>query len=175
MMTGQSRSRPAAAGGLPPVTGPGPRILILGSFPGVISLTRVEYYGNPQNRFWAVMEELFGIPVALPYPERTLRLADQGIALWDVVASCSRAGSADARIRNAVPNDIAGFVRDHPSIRLIALNGSVAGRLYRRFAEVPGIPSLILPSTSPANAAVSFSEKVGAWRAIRSALRQEPE
>jgi len=174
-MTGRTRSRPAATAGLRPVAGPEPRVLILGSFPSVLSLARSEYYGNPRNRFWAVMEEIFGIPAALPYPERTVRLTQEGIALWDVISSCSRAGSADARIRNAMPNDIAGFIRDHPSVRLIALNGSAAGKLYHRVAEVPGLPSVILPSTSPANAAVSFPEKVRAWEAVRSALRAERE
>jgi TDG/mug DNA glycosylase family protein len=156
--------------GLPPVTGPEPLLLILGSFPSVLSLERSRYYGNEKNRFWAVMEEIFAIPAALPYPERTLRLTGQRVALWDVIRGCTREGSADSRIRHPVPNDIAGFVRAHPSVRLIALNGSTAGRLYHRFAEVPGIPSVILPSTSPANAAVTFAEKVLAWKVVKTAF-----
>lgn len=156
-------------GGLPPVTGADPLILILGSFPSVLSLEHCEYYGNPKNRFWAIMEELFAIPAALPYPERTLRLTKEKVALWDVVRGCTREGSADSRIRRPISNDIAGFVREHPSVRLIALNGSTAGRLYRRFVEHPGVPSVILPSTSPANAAVTFAEKVRRWETVRTA------
>jgi hypoxanthine-DNA glycosylase len=113
------------------------------------------------------MEELFSIPAALPYAERCQRLTQEGVALWDVVQGCTRAGSADSRIRNPVPNDIAGFIRAHPSVNLIVLNGTMAGHLYRRFAEVPDIPSVTLPSTSPANAAVTFGEKVKAWNVIR--------
>ena len=165
-MTGFSPQIPDISRGLPPVTGPEPLILILGSFPSVLSLERSEYYGNPKNRFWVVMEELFAIPAALPYPERTLRITLERVALWDVVRGCTREGSADSRIRNPVPNDIAGFARAHPTLRLVALNGSTAGRLYHRFAELPGIPSVILPSTSPANAAVTFAEKVRVWRGI---------
>jgi TDG/mug DNA glycosylase family protein len=168
-MTGSSPLIPDISRGLSPVTGPVPLILILGSFPSVLSLERSEYYGNPKNRFWAVMEELFAIPATLPYPERTLRITLERVALWDVVRGCTREGSADSRIRNPVPNDIAGFVRAHPTIRLVALNGSTAGRLYHRFAEVPGIPSVILPSTSPANAAVTFAEKVSRWEIVRTA------
>ncbi|MGB9175251.1 MAG: DNA-deoxyinosine glycosylase, partial [Methanoregula sp.] len=130
---------------------------------------RKEYYGNPKNRFWAVMEELFAIPAALSYPERTLRLTQERIALWDVVRGCRREGSADSRIRNPVPNDIAGFVRAHPSVRLVALNGSTASRLYHRFTVVHGIPSVTLPSTSPAHAALSFAEKVRQWNVVRTA------
>lgn len=172
-MTGPLPQIPDNSCGLPPVTGPEPFILILGSFPSVLSLTHREYYGNPRNRFWVVMEELFAIPAALPYPERCLRLTQEKVALWDVVATCSRPGSADSRIRNPVPNDIAGFVRAHPSVRCIALNGSAAGRLYHRFAEVPGIPSVTLPSTSPANAAVTFAEKVRKWEIVRTACERD--
>jgi TDG/mug DNA glycosylase family protein len=172
-MTGTSRRTPDISCGLLPVIGSLPRILILGSFPSVLSLAHGEYYGNPQNRFWAVMEELFGIPAVLPYRERTRRLTQEGVALWDVVASCTRPGSADSRIRHPALNDIAGFVYIHPGIQLIALNGSTAGRLYHRHAEVEGLPSVILPSTSPANAAMRFAEKVKKWEVIRTACLRE--
>jgi len=152
--------------GLAPVTGPDPRVLILGSFPSVLSLAHREYYGNPKNRFWAVMENILGIPANLPYAERILRLTQNGIALWDVVASCERPGSADSRIKNPVANDIAGFFQAHPTLRLVALNGQTAGRLYHQLAEVPGLASVTLPSTSPAFAAMPFEEKVRAWNVI---------
>lgn len=151
--------------GLSPITGPAPRILVLGSFPSILSLGHSEYYGNPRNRFWAVMERVLDIPAGLPYAERTRRLTQRGVALWDVVASCERPGSADSRIRNPVPNDLAGFFYGHSTLRLVALNGTAAARLYHRFAEIPGLPSITLPSTSPANAAMGFEEKVRQWSA----------
>jgi len=156
--------------GLPPLTSPNPHILILGSFPSVLSLERQEYYGNPKNRFWAVMELLFCVPSSVPYKERTALLTACGIALWDVVASCERPGSADSRIRKPVPNDITGFVHRHPSIRLVALNGSTAGQLYHRLCEIPGLPSVVLPSTSPAHAAMPFREKVRAWEVLKKEI-----
>jgi TDG/mug DNA glycosylase family protein len=151
---------------LAPITGPAPRVLILGSFPSILSLERMEYYGNPKNRFWAIMEGLFAVPANLPYPDRIELLTQRGIALWDVICTCKRSGSADSRIKDPVTNDIAGFIDVHPTLRLVALNGSTASRLYRRFAEVPGLPSVTLPSTSPAYAAMSFSEKIRAWSVI---------
>ncbi|MDD4136751.1 MAG: DNA-deoxyinosine glycosylase, partial [Methanoregula sp.] len=161
-----SQSLPGEVPGLDPVTGTGPQVLILGSFPSVLSLERREYYGNPKNRFWAIMEELFTVPAGLPYPDRIALLTQHGIALWDVVRTCERPGSADSRIRKPLPNDIAGFARAHPTLRFVALNGSTAGRLYHRFAEVPDLPAVTLPSTSPANAAVHFAEKVRQWRVV---------
>ena len=154
------------APGLGPVAGQNPRVLILGSFPSVLSLAHGEYYGNPRNQFWRIMEAHFAIPADLPYPDRIARLTRCGVALWDVIGSCERPGSADSRIRDPEPNDIAGFVRAHPTVRLVALNGSTAARLYRKFSEIPGLAAVTLPSTSPANAAVSFEEKVRAWRIV---------
>jgi hypoxanthine-DNA glycosylase len=120
-----------------------------------------------------VMETLFGIPAALPYPERCSRLTEERIVLWDVIASCSRQGSADSQIRGPVPNDIAGFIRVFPSFRLIALNGSTAARLYHRLAEVEGVPSVTLPSTSPANTAVTYEEMERRWEVVRNACSRE--
>ena len=166
---------PAMLSGLDPVTGSAPRVLILGSFPSRISLAGREYYGNPKNQFWPVMERLFLITAGLGYPDRIAILTDNGVALWDVIRACKRAGSADSRIRNPLPNDIRKFVRTHPTIRLVALNGSTAGGYYERFNEIPGVPSVVLPSTSPANARLPFAEKVRRWEAvkIRSAGDQE--
>ncbi len=175
-MTGHSQRRCSPLpSGLLPIVGREPRVLILGSFPSVLSLDRREYYGNPKNRFWAVMAELFALPESLSYHERTALLAACDIALWDVVASCERPGSADSRIRNPVPNDIAGFIRQHPTVRLIALNGGTAGRLYHRLVDMPDLPSVVLPSTSPAYAAMSFEEKVRAWNIIKTCLNRKGE
>lgn len=154
--------------GLPPVVGPAPRVLILGSFPSVASLQAGEYYGNPRNSFWQVMEGVFGVPAALPYHERLEGLKAAGVALWDVLAGCTRKGSSDASIRDARANDIPGLLRDHQTVRTVALNGRAAGQWLRRVHpavwEMEGVVVLAFPSTSPANARLSVEEKVALWR-----------
>lgn len=152
--------------GLPPVSGSDPRILILGSFPSQKSLAWGQYYGNPRNHFWSIMEALFTIRMDLPYASRIRQVTEHGIALWDVVGSCSRPTSADARIAGPVFNDIAGFTAAHPGLQLIVLNGSTAGRFYRKIGTGIPVTSVILPSTSPANAAMSIDEKVRRWSAL---------
>ena len=107
------------------------------------------------------MERIFGIDRTHPYAVRTARLAEYRIALWDVLASCTRKGSSDATIRDTVPNDIAGFLSTHPSVRCIALNGQTAGR-YFSLKTCP-VPAVILPSTSPANARLTLEEKTRIW------------
>ena len=152
------KSRPS---GLLPVAGSDPCVLILGSYPSVQSLARREYYGNPHNQFWAIIERILGIDRTLPYAVRTARLVNHRVALWDVLATCTRKGSSDATIRDTVPNDIAGFLSAHPSVRCIALNGQTAGRLFS--LKIGSVPKVILPSTSPANARLSLEEKTRIW------------
>jgi len=163
---------PPCAGFLP-VTGDTPRVLILGSFPSVQSLRHTEYYGNPQNHFWKIMESLFGIGHLLPYRERIAYLTGHHIALWDVVLTCKRKGSADEEIRMPVFNDISGVLTAHPTVRLIVLNGSAAGRYYRLMNMPPSIENCVLPSTSPANTRYTLAEKVGAWEIVRANSERE--
>jgi TDG/mug DNA glycosylase family protein len=157
-----------SASGFPPVHGDFPEVVILGSFPSRQSLQKKEYYGNSQNHFWYIMEALYDIDRKLPYSVRASRLAEHQIALWDVCFSCCRAGSADIRIRKPVFNDLAGFLLSHPTLRLVVLNGSAAGRYYHQLSISPPVPAVILPSTSTANTRVTLAEKVRAWEIIRS-------
>ena len=160
--------------GLPPIVGPDTRLLILGSFPGVASLQRQQYYAQPHNAFWKIMGRLFGAGPELPYAERAQRLARNGIALWDVCAAAQRPGSRDAAIvhSSVVPNDLAAFIESHPGVGLICFNGGKAADLYRRLV-LPGLPANVrplhyatLPSTSPAHAAMPFEEKLTRWVAV---------
>lgn len=159
--------------GFLPVTGDFPRVLILGSFPSIQSLLHTEYYGNPQNHFWKIMDALFAIDHRLPYLDRVAFLTGHHIALWDVVQSCKRKGSADEEIRKPVFNDISGFLTTHPTVSLIVLNGTAAGRYYRRMNLPPAIEYHILPSTSPANTRYTLAEKVEAWRIVRVNCERE--
>ncbi|MDD1660259.1 MAG: DNA-deoxyinosine glycosylase [Methanomicrobiales archaeon] len=159
--------------GIPPAAGTHPAVLILGSFPSVQSLVAGEYYANPRNRFWAVMEELLGIDRTLPYRERLRLLGDRGTALWDVIGDCAREGSGDGAIRDPVLNDIPGFLHAHPTLRLVVLNGSAAGRLFRSAwpgALPAGVRYAVLPSTSPANARYRLPELLVRWRVILAAV-----
>jgi TDG/mug DNA glycosylase family protein len=154
--------------GFPPVLGEFPRVVILGSFPGRQSLLKKEYYGNPQNHFWHIIEDLYTIDRKLPYSVRTSRLAQNRIALWDVLSGCHRTGSADIRIRDPVFNDLAGFLVSQPTLRLVVLNGNAAGRYYHRLNISSAVPAVVLPSTSPANTRFTLKEKVRVWGIIRT-------
>ena len=148
------------------------RILILGSMPGEASLRAGQYYAHPRNLFWRIMGELLGADPASPYDLRIQALKSARIALWDVLRSCRRKGSLDSNIdhESLVPNDFAAFFLSHPQITRVFFNGTKAEQCYRRHKQpVTGIESieyLRLPSTSPANASLSYERKLDAWRVI---------
>ncbi len=147
------------------------RILILGSFPSVRSREEGFFYGHPQNRFWKVLSALTGEKTPLSVSDKKAFLLRNGIALWDVIGSCEITGSADAAIRKETPNDLASLLSRAP-IRRIYLNGGKAAACYTRFFGGAGFPEAVrLPSTSPANAAFSLSDLIGAWRTILSDLK----
>lgn len=105
------------------------RVLVLGSFPSVKSREQGFYYGNPQNRFWRVLSEVFSSPVPQSTEEKKKLLLDCGVALWDVAQSCEINGSSDSSMKNVRPNDIYTFLYSSGIDRVFA-NGKTAARLY---------------------------------------------
>ncbi len=159
--------------GFGPVFDERSRVLVLGSFPSVLSREASFYYGNPRNRFWRVMGEALGEPglAQEDVAGKRAALLRHGVALWDVVESCEVRGSSDASIRDVVPVDVARIVRVAPICAVIC-NGGTAGRLYRRWLlPACGIEAEVLPSTSPANASWSLARLTERWReALLAAL-----
>ncbi len=144
-------------------------VLILGSMPGERSLELGEYYGHPQNRFWKVVAALTNNDPPTSYADKKAMLARSRIGLWDVARRATRQGSLDSAIRDAEPNDIAGFIASHPRLRVIAFNGRTPETLHDRFfTRTPGIEYLSMPSTSPANAACSLPRLLETWQRISS-------
>lgn len=159
----------------PPIARPGSRVLILGTMPGVASLRARQYYAHPRNAFWRIVGELFRFDPSAPYPVRAARLAAAGVAVWDVLKSCAREGSLDSDIDPAtiVPNDFVTFFARHPRVRAVGFNGGPAEALYRKhvrpaLVDGPELSYLRLPSTSPANATVSYARKARAWHVLAS-------
>lgn len=167
-------SPPDRVHGFPPIARADARVLILGSMPSEASLAAGQYYGHPRNAFWPILAELLGFDSRSAYEQRVQAIQAAGIAVWDVLASCVRPGSADADIaaESIIVNDFATFFVDHPGIRAIYCNGTMADTLFRRHVR-PLVPSSVqtygrLPSTSPAHAARSLTEKIEAWRMIHN-------
>jgi len=162
--------------GFPPIANPRAHSLILGSMPGVESLRQQQYYANPNNTFWRIVQRLYGIPLNSAYEQRSSALREQRLALWDVLKHCRREGSLDSAIRSdsIITNDFAAFFEQHPGIQRVFFNGAKAEQEYLR-RVLPALPTefqtislLRLPSTSPANARLSFDDKLQQWMVLKT-------
>ena len=150
--------------------------LILGSMPGIASLRAGQYYAHPRNAFWRIVGELLQIDPAAAYEQRCAQLVQRRVALWDVLHTCTRLGSLDSAIveSSIVPNDFAVFLENHLQIQKIFFNGAKAEQMYRKHvlpglpSDFAGIPTCRLPSTSPAHAGMTFSDKLAQWKKILS-------
>ena len=164
----------------PPIESSTASVLILGSMPGKESLRISQYYAHRRNAFWPIMGELVGAAPILPYEARANILKAADIALWDVLASCTRNSSMDSDIDedSICPNDFASFLLAHPDITHIFFNGTMAEKCFRKYVhpllESRSLYYLRLPSTSPANASIPYDQKLAAWKIIlqNSSIRQ---
>lgn len=151
----------------PSIEPPGARVLILGSIPGDRSIAENQYYGHPRNRFWKMLAYLTGSETPDDYSAKKELLYANRIALWDVAQQAIRKGSMDSDIKEAVPNDIPELLERHPSIKLVGFNGKKAEALFGKFFErEKGITYCSLPSTSPANAGITFDALCSQWRVL---------
>ena len=84
--------------GFEPVFDERSRVLVLGSFPSVLSRENRFYYGNPRNRFWRVVAEALGEAEPAPGDVEAKRglLLRHGVALWDVIAACAITGISES-------------------------------------------------------------------------------
>lgn len=155
-----------------PIEGGNAEILILGSMPGRASLVAGQYYAHVQNVFWRIMSELLQLDAAASYGVRVRALKSARIALWDVLHSCKRKGSLDSMIEHdtQTANDFRTFFCTHTKISHVFFNGAKAQDCFKRHVlgdlEADSVSYARLPSTSPANASMSFAEKLGAWRVM---------
>lgn len=162
----------ASKSSFPPVADARTRLLILGSLPGEISLAQAQYYANPRNQFWRLMEPVIRRPlVGVDYADRLETLLAAGVGVWDVIASAERVGSLDTNIRNHASNALAEFAASLPALRAIAFNGGKASTIGRKqLGPATGYALITLPSSSPAHAAVPIERKHVDWQALRSFL-----
>lgn len=129
------------------------RVLVLGTFPSVGSVKGGGYYGNPLNDFWRLMADALKTPWLAHFyddpgmPDRYWQIGEDpvkatwavrytclrmnGIALWDVVKSCTRAGpSSDGNLRDVRANDVGGLAAKLPDLELVAFTGQKAASLF---------------------------------------------
>jgi len=147
------------------------KILILGSFPSLKSFEQNFYYAHPRNQFWPIIEQLFQISLHTNDERRDFAL-QKGFALWDTYGALSRASgnSSDANLKDLEPNDFHAFLKEYPNIKHIFFTGRKAEQGYKKYFSDINIPTTLLPSTSPAYAAMKLEEKLEYYRVIKEIL-----
>lgn len=162
--------------GFSPIIGSRPHSLILGSIPGVASLKAQQYYAHPRNAFWPIISDFLHLEPNFDYASRCHALQAAGFALWDVLESCVRPGSLDSAIDKKSEQQIPllDLLARYPSIHTLLFNGQksyqVFTRTWQRDLQDKNYQFFALPSTSPANARLSYAEKRTRWfTALQSA------
>lgn len=147
------------------------KVLVLGSFPSIKSFEESFYYAHPRNQFWPIMEQLFDVRLE-DIDSKKAFVLEQGIALYDTFASATRSkgDSSDSGLSGLKPNDIASLLQQYPKIDNVFCTGRKSYDGVRRYFPDLHVPITLLPSTSPAYAAMRFEEKLARYMLIKAAL-----
>jgi hypoxanthine-DNA glycosylase len=155
----------------PPIVDERSKVLVLGTMPGLKSLSADQYYAHGGNQFWKIMFDLFQEPFTKNYEERKNLLLKNNIALWDVLQACVRAGSSDSNILEEVSNDFKSFFLQHPLIKTVFLSSQKTQEYFSRHVQAPRyLTTIMLPSTSSANGWKSYDEKLQEWSVVKKAV-----
>jgi len=141
------------------------KILILGSFPSIDSFDKAFYYAHPRNQFWRLLSKLSKYPIN-NRDQKIWLLKESKIALWDMVANCTRENSLDDALENIEVNDIAQFLEEHPSIEKVAFTGRLSEKLFKMNFDYLNVETVYLPSPSPAYAKMSFEQKLERYKTL---------
>lgn len=152
---------------LKPIYNSKSKILILGTMPSVKSRENNMYYSHPKNRFWIVLSTLFNEPLPISNEEKKSFLLKHNIALWDVLKSCKIKGSSDSSIEDPTINDF-NIIFNSCNIKAVFTLGKQASKLYQ---ELTSKKSIYLPSTSPANCAISLKTLINSYKIILDYLK----
>jgi TDG/mug DNA glycosylase family protein len=162
-----------AASDVPDVLAPGLRVVFCGINPGRVSAAARAHFANPRNDFWRLLHEA-GLTPRLLDPSEQFALLEYGYGLTNA-AYRTTPGSGD--LRSA---DFAGSAERLERLALDLRPGFIAfvgKEAYRgAFRERPelGLQErtlgetrlFVLPSTSPANAAVPYAERLRWFREL---------
>lgn len=143
------------------------KILILGSFPSIKSFEKGFYYAHPRNQFWPLLAKVFNEEISTV--EQKIALCKKHhLALWDSAESLIRhnADSSDSNLKAIKVNDFEQFLKTYPSIKTVLFTGKKSEAIFNtKYKDLP-IKKALLPSPSPAYAAMSFEAKLQVYKKL---------
>ena len=150
---------------IPDVLGPGLRCVFCGINPGRVSAAAAAHFANPRNDFWRLLHDAGFTPRRFD-PAEQFSLLDLGIGVTNA-AYRTTPGSGDLRRGDFDVARLERLVRElHPvAIAFVgkeAYRGLFGGRaeLGPQIRTIGSTALYVLPSTSPANAAVPYEQRL---------------
>jgi TDG/mug DNA glycosylase family protein len=167
----------SGASAVPDLLAPGLRLVLVGINPGRASAAAAAHFANPRNDFWRLLEAS-GLTPELLGPERQREVLRFGIGITNA-ALRTTPGSGDLRAA-----DFAGSAARLERIArevAPAVMAFVGKEAYRgSFGERPDLGLqdrtlgttrlFVLPSTSPANAAVPWADRLRWFRELAATV-----
>jgi len=162
---------------VPDVLGPGLDVIFCGINPGRVSAAAHAHFANPRNDFWRLLHDAELTPKLL-HPSEQFELLDHGLGATNA-APRTTPGSSDLRRADfAGSADRLTHIALELRPRAIAFVGKEAyrGAFGTRADHGPQERTLgdaglyVLPSTSPANAAVPYAERLRWFSALKDWL-----
>jgi double-stranded uracil-DNA glycosylase len=161
------------------ILGPDLRCVFVGINPGIRSAEAGHHFANPRNDFWRLLAES-GLTPRLLEPHQQLELLEHGLGITNAARRVTRGSGelrrtdfADAQERlGRIARELrpGGFA----FVGKLAYSGAFGERAGHGLQErrLEGRPLFVLPSTSPANAAVPFDEKLRWFSELRTLADQ---
>ncbi|MDQ3425840.1 MAG: mismatch-specific DNA-glycosylase [Actinomycetota bacterium] len=159
---------------VPDLLGPGVRVVLCGINPGRVSAAAGAPFANPRNDFWRLLHAA-GFTPRLLQPEEAHELLRYGVGLTNAARRTTK-GSGDLRKADFAGaaerlEDIARSLRPVAIgfVGKVAYTGIFGGPVGHGPQELTldDTALFVLPSTSPANAAVPWDERLRWFRALR--------
>jgi TDG/mug DNA glycosylase family protein len=164
---------------VPDVLAPGLACVFCGINPGRVSAAAAAHFANPRNDFWRLLHDS-GFTPRLLEPAEQFDLLPLGYGVTNA-AYRTTPGSGDLRRGDFDPGRLERVAHDLRP-RTLAFVGKEAyrGAFGERTDLGPQLRTLgttglfVLPSTSPANAAVPYAERLRWFRALREWIEPVP-
>ena len=163
---------------LPDVLAPGLTVVFCGINPGRVSAAAGAHFANPRNDFWRLLHDA-GFTPRLLTPSEQFRLLEYGCGVTNAALRTTR-GSGDLRRSDfANAGERLERIARELAPRMTAFVGKEAyrgtfgerpqlGLQRRRLAQTA---LFVVPSTSPANAAVRYAERLGWFKELARVAR----
>jgi len=159
------------------ILAPDLRCVLVGINPGIRSAEAGHHFANPRNDFWRLLADA-GLTRRLLDPGEEQHLLDDGLGVTNAARRVTR-GSGELRRTDFADAQerLSRIARElRPGAFAFVGKQAYAGAFNERPGHglqdrrLEGRPLFVLPSTSPANAAVPYAEKLSWFVGLRELL-----